>query len=229
MNRYGLFLGLLALLLFLPGESVRAQAPAPAKRLILLDPAHGGTDPGVKLDDKRHEKDIVLALGRLLQKELQAVSFLRVQLTRSGDQTTTVAERQRIARESRPDVFVSLHVNAAFGKKAAGYEVYFPGFRSAASAKNNAQAILRDMAVNKHLNDSVRLAQEIQKQMDQVFPRRGRGLREAPLQILEGLSVPALVLEVGFATNPEEKKQLLTEETQQATVRALGKALRAYF
>ena len=85
------------------------------------------------------------------------------------------------------------------------------------------------MAKNKHLNDSVRLAQQIQAGLDKVFPRKGRGLRDAPSPLLDGLNVPGLVVELGFATNPEERKRLVEEETQLAVARALLKGLQGYF
>ncbi len=85
------------------------------------------------------------------------------------------------------------------------------------------------MAKNRSLNDSVRLAQQIQAALETVFPRKGRGLRDAPSPLLSGLTIPGLVVEVGFATNPEERKQLTGEETQRAVARALVKGLRDYF
>lgn len=85
------------------------------------------------------------------------------------------------------------------------------------------------MAKNKYLNDSVRLAQTIQKNMEKVFPRKGRGLRDAPIPVLTGLSIPAVVLEIGFATNLEDKEKIMDEKTQSAIVQALSTSIREYF
>jgi N-acetylmuramoyl-L-alanine amidase len=98
-----------------------------------------------------------------------------------------------------------------------------------ATDQNGSKAILKDMAQNKYLNDSVRLAQMIQRNMENVFPRKGRGLRDAPMPILGDLSIPAVVLEVGFATNTDDRKKILNEKTQQAIAQALAKGIRDYF
>jgi N-acetylmuramoyl-L-alanine amidase len=84
-------------------------------------------------------------------------------------------------------------------------------------------------AKNKYLNDSIRLAQIIQKNLDALFPRKGRGLREADLPIIEDLFVPALVVEMGFASNPEDKKKLLSPNTQTEIAQALAKSIKSYF
>ncbi len=141
----------------------------------------------------------------------------------------TIAERIKAAGSLKPDCLISLHINAGFGKTATGYEVYFPGFRQNASGGGDTTPILKDMAKNRSLNDSVRLAQHIQDSLETVFPRKGRGLRDAPSPLLDGLTMPGLVVELGFATNPEERKRLTAEETQRAIARALVKGLRDYF
>lgn len=195
---------------------------------VLIDPAHGGEDPGV-VSDQLREKDLTLNIALLIRQEAQKGENLQVQLTRSADRTMTVAERIKAAGALKPECLISLHINAGFGKKATGYEVYFPGFRQNLATGGETAPILKDMAKNRSLNDSVRLAQQIQASIETVFPRKGRGLRDAPSPLLEGLTVPGLIVEMGFATNPEERKRLTEEETQRAIARALVKGLRDYF
>jgi N-acetylmuramoyl-L-alanine amidase len=201
-----------------------------AKRLVIIDAAHGGTDAGVMVTDKIQEKEITLILAQLLQKELAKSPDIQTQLTRTSDKTISNAERIKMVKAASGEVlFISLHVNAGFGKKATGYEIYFPGFKTPATDQNESKAILKDMEQNKYLNDSVRLAQMIQRNMENVFPRKGRGLRDAPMPILGDLSIPAVVMEVGFATNTDDRKKILTEKTQQAIAQALAKGIRDYF
>jgi N-acetylmuramoyl-L-alanine amidase len=195
---------------------------------VLIDPAHGGEDAGV-VSDQLKEKDLTMNIALLIRQEAQKEEHFQVQLTRTADRTMTVAERIRAAGELKPDCLISLHINAGFGKKATGYEVYFPGFRQNLSAGGESAPILKDMVKNRSLNDSVRLAQQIQASIETVFPRKGRGLRDAPSPLLDGLTMPGLVVELGFATNPEERKRLTGEETQQAIARALVQGLRGYF
>jgi N-acetylmuramoyl-L-alanine amidase len=195
---------------------------------VLIDPAHGGEEPGV-VSDKIREKDLTLNLALLIRQEARKTPGLQIQLTRVDDRTVTVADRIKSAISMKPDCLISLHVNAGFGKKATGYEVYFPGFRQGSAGSADTAPILKDMEQNRHLNDSVRLAQRIQGSLESVFPRRGRGLREAPSPLLEGLNIPGLAVEVGFATHPEDRKKLTGEETQRAVARALLKGLQDYF
>ena len=221
-------LGLL-LLVLIAVPSATAQT-AQAKRLVIIDAAHGGTDAGVMVTDKIREKEITLVLAQLMQKEMAKFPGIQSQLTRTSDKTVANAERVKMARKPPGEVvFISLHVNAGFGKKAAGYEIYFPGFKTPAADQNESQAILRDMAQNKYLNDSVRLAQRVQRNMESVFPRKGRGLRDAPAPIFDDLTVPAIVLEVGFATQADDRKMILNEKTQQAIAQALARSVNDYF
>src|SRR3989304_476190 len=225
--RYGIILFcLLMALVFSPLPSRAEQAPA--KYLVVIDPAHGGSDRGVESSDKECEKDIVLKIAVALQKELQIDRNVRVQLTRTSDVAMSIAERIKVIRASGAGMFISLHINAGFGKKAAGYEVYFPGFKAASSNKNAASEIVRDMAENKHLNDSVALAQVIRRSLQNVFPRKDRDLRDAPMAILEGLSLPAVVVEIGFATNPEDKKTLVDENGRKMIAQALSKSIKEF-
>ncbi len=201
-----------------------------AKRLVIIDAAHGGADAGVMVTDKIQEKEITLILAQLLQKELAKSPDIQTQLTRTSDKTISNAERIKMVKAASGEVlFISLHVNAGFGNKATGYEIFFPGFKTPATDQNESKAILKDMEQNKYLNDSVRLAQMIQRNMENVFPRKGRGLRDAPMPILGDLSIPAVVLEVGFATNTDDRKKILNEKTQQAIAQALAKGIRDYF
>ncbi|MDY0187712.1 MAG: N-acetylmuramoyl-L-alanine amidase [Syntrophus sp. (in: bacteria)] len=198
--------------------------------LVVLDPAHGGSEKGVRFSDDVYEKDVTLAIARSVQKELLAAQNIRVQLTRDSDRTLSLREREQFARNAAPDLFLSLHVNAGFGKKASGFEIYFPGFkRNTQGEKEDSSVILTDMARNKHLNDSVRFAYILQKNLEQVFPRKGRGLREASVPVLEGIVKPAVVVELGFVSNPEDRKQMLEKEIQLAVARAISKSIKELY
>ena len=208
--------------------AMTAAAAQPNRHTVLIDPAHGGEDTGV-VSDKLREKDLTMNLALLIRQEARKTADLQVHLTRNADRKMTIAERINAVGTVKPDCLISLHVNAGFGKKATGYEVYFPGFRQTVAGGGDSAAILKDMEKNKNLNDSVRLAQQIQSSLEKVFPRKGRGLRDAPCPLLDGLNVPGLVVEIGFATNPEDRKSLNEEETQRAVAQALVRGLQAYF
>jgi N-acetylmuramoyl-L-alanine amidase len=196
--------------------------------MVMIDPAHGGDETGV-VSDKLREKDVTMNLALLIRQEAQQKANFDVQLTRSEDRTITMAERKKSASALKPDCLLSLHVNAGFGKKATGYEVYFPGFKQTIVGGSESAAILKDMEKNRYLNDSVRLAQAIQSGIESVFPRQGRGLRDAPSPLLDGLTIPGVIVEIGFATHPEDRKKLTDENTQRAVARALVAGLWKFF
>ena len=221
-------ISILLILMFAPVKASIAQT-SQGKYQVIVDAAHGGMDSGVKLSDKYFEKDITLAIASMLKKELDKSGNINVQLTRSNDKDITLSERIKIITASHSDVFVGIHVNAGFGKESSGYELYFPGFKTVSAEKVNSKEILEDMVKNKYLNDSVKLAQLIQRNLENVFPRKSRGLRNAPLVILEGLKIPGVVVEIGFATNQDDRKKIMDEGVRNAIAGALSKSIREYF
>jgi N-acetylmuramoyl-L-alanine amidase len=199
-----------------------------ATHLVLIDPAHGGQDPGV-VSDKLREKDLTLNLALLIRQEAQKKQGLQIQLTRTADRGMTAAERAKTAMTMKAECIISLHVNAGFGNKSTGYEIYFPGFQQEVPGGKDTSPIIKDMARNKALNDSVRLAQQILSGLETVLPRKGRGLRDAPSPLLDGLNIPGLVVEIGFATHPDDRKKLTDPETQKDIANAIVNGLQNYF
>ena len=201
---------------------------AEKKHLIVVDPAHGGQDAGVKLTDNTSEKEITLAIALAMQKELASENNIEVVLTRNADTNVTIEERKDNILKIKPELFLSLHVNAGFGKEAAGFELYYPGFKEMEENNKEAKNSPKNKK-SKYLNDSFRLANIIQKNLDALFPRKGRGLREADVPVMEGMTIPALVVEIGFATNPEDKKKLLSEKTQKEIAKVLAKSIILFY
>lgn len=213
----------------IPSSVMMAQSDQ-KKHLVIIDAAHGGVDGGVIVTDRIREKDVVLILSLLLQKELAKIPGIQVQMTRTSDKMLSASARRKVAETAPADsLFISLHINAGFGKNATGHEIYFPGFKTAPEEKGGSKAIVRDMVRNKSLNDSVRFAQLVQRNMENIFPRKGRGLRDASMPILNNLTMPAVAVEIGFATNTDDRKNLTDERTQQAIAQALGKSVRDFF
>lgn len=229
MDQYTkIIISALLILMFTPISASIAQ-PFHGTHQVIVDASHGGTDPGVKLSDKYFEKDLTLAIASMLKKELDKSGNINVQLTRSADKDLSLSERVKIITASHADIFVGIHVNSGFGKESSGYELYFPGFKSMSAEQINSKEILEDMAKNKYLNDSVKLAQLIQRNLENVFPRKSRGLRNAPLVILEGMKIPGVIVEIGFATNQDDRKKIMDENVRNAVAGALAKSIREYF
>jgi len=196
------------------------------KKVVIIDAAHGGSDSGVGLSGGVKEKDLTLQIAQMVEKDLAQSGQFQIRLTRTADTTMSMEDRLKVIRAAKADIVVSLHVNAGFDKNSSGYEVYFPGFKSLPGGQNDSKAILKDMVKNKYLNDSVRLAQMIGKNLAVIFPHKDRGLRDAPVPLLEGLTIPAVVVEMGFATNENDRNLLLNATTKQALAKALSKGIR---
>lgn len=222
MNR---ILRLVFISLFIFCIAVPSWARDPAgKYLVVLDPGHGGTDKGVKISGDVAESDITLAVAQFIRDELEKAGTA-VKLTRTGE-GASLSERIKIANNPGTDLFLSIHVNAGFGKEAAGYEMYFPGFSAPPGSENDSRDIVKDMVKTQNLNESVRLARIVQKNLEPVLPRKDRGLREAPVRVQAG--IPALAIELGFATNPAEKKQITSRDVQKKIASALARSIQEF-
>jgi N-acetylmuramoyl-L-alanine amidase len=197
--------------------------------VVVIDPAHGGDETGVKMKEDIYEKDITLALAKLTQKYLEGTGKVRVELTRTSDRSVSLSDRVKKAASARADLFISIHVNAGFGKKASGFEVYFPGFKGPTAEGSESHEIVKDMVRTQYLNEGVRYARLLQKQMESVFPRKDRGLREAPIRVIQELTIPAVVIETGFATETKDRKDLLEPSKQKTIAEAIGKSVLEYF
>jgi N-acetylmuramoyl-L-alanine amidase len=197
------------------------------KHIILIDPAHGGEDQGIKLTNDVYEKDITLAIAQFIKRELSKESNLEVVLTRDSDKTVTEEDRKKSIGKIKPDFFLSLHVNGGFGRNASGFELYYQGLSEDIGKKTAKDDKLQ--VKNKCQNDSVAMAKIIQENLNTLFPRKGRGLRKADLPVTDGLLVPGLVVEMGFATNSEDKSKLLNLKTQAEISKSLAKSIKTFF
>jgi N-acetylmuramoyl-L-alanine amidase len=199
------------------------------KSVILIDPAHGGKDQGIELTNDIAEKDIALAVALSIKKELSSEKNIEVILTRDSDKTVDLAERKKIIEKVKPDFLISIHVNGGFGKNASGFEIYYPEYGENNINENKKTKDNTQQLKNKCQNDSLGMAKIVQENLNVLFPRKGRGLRKADLPVIDGLAIPALTVEMSFATNAEDKKKLLTLKTQTDISKALAKSVKTFF
>lgn len=217
-------------LLILPAALATAyEKGSQGKPVVVIDPGHGGADTGVILTKDLQEKGLTLAIGKQVQEYLGSKGKIEVVMTRDADRDVGMEERVRLAVKGRADLFVGLHVNAGFARDSSGFEVYFPGFKTPTKTSDDSGEIVKDMISTRSLNESVRFSQLLRKQMEAVFPRRDRGLRTSPVRILTHLAVPAVALEMGFATNERDRKDLMDAKRQGEIAQAVGKSIEEYF
>lgn len=206
---------------------------------IVIDPGHGGTDIGATSNGGSAEKSVVLSIASRLARVL-AQSGHTVRLTRAGDEGRALTDRTALANRMEAAVFVSLHANASTVRSVSGAETYYMSLdenatdeQAAATARLENRAgqddrrsgidlILWDLAQAEVLNESAELALAVQQRLNQRLGLRDRGVKQAPFVVLTGATMPAILVEVGFLSNPDEAKLLESAEHQQRVAEAIA-------
>ena len=208
-----------------------AKKPTLSARRIILDPGHGGKDPGTTNANGLMEKDIVLNVALQVAKKLREEHHCEVVLTRDRDVFIPLEERTAIANTKEGDLFVSIHVNAAPNREAHGIETYVLDLatnkeamrvaaqENASSARqiSDLQSILLDLMYNSKVNESLKLAGLVQDEMVSGLGKRfnevnNLGVKKAPFVVLIGAQMPAILTEIAFLSNPEEAKRLQSDK-----------------
>jgi N-acetylmuramoyl-L-alanine amidase len=218
-------------------------APAGGVRTVVIDPGHGGSETGSKGPSGALEKDVTLAVARRLKASLEARLGVRAILTRDGDETVGLEQRAAVANNNKADVFVSLHTNAALRPQAAGAEIFYLsldeyGDRAKAIARGASETLpvvgggMRDieiipweMAQARYITQSAALAESVEATFRDRVPLSAHGVQQAPLRVLVGANMPAVLVEMGFLTNPSQEQQLTSGGYQDTIVRALVEAI----
>ena len=214
-------------------------------RRVVIDAGHGGHDPGTigrGLQEKDVVLDVALRLERLVRQELGT----EVILTRSTDVFVPLEERTAIANSKGADLFVSIHANASRNPRARGIETYFLNFArsphaESVAARENAistatledlQNLVKAIALNSKIDESRDLAASIQESMVNAVREQhavpDRGVHTAPLYVLIGANMPAVLAELAFVTNPDDEKRLRTPQYREVLARSLLGGLRGY-
>lgn len=238
--------------------AVRAPSPEPVDpaRVVVIDPGHGGRDPGTRGRGGTEEKDVVLGISRALARILSEVEGLEVHLTRDSDELVPIWRRGELATEWKGDrhgVFVSIHANAVPNSSATrGFETYFLSEarteheRRVAALENAAvqyeeesdqfrssdpdlSFILTELRNLDHAHWSSLLAEIVQGELQEVHPGPNRGVKQGPLAVITNSLMPAVLVEVGFLSNREEERLLNQERFQEDVARAVAEAIREFF
>jgi len=245
-----------------PGAAGRSPAPtAPSARVrspqrserpltIVLDPGHGGHDTGAVGPLGLLEKDVVLDVALRLAELLRTRLAVRVLLTRAEDVFVPLGERTTMANRARADFLLSLHVNGAGRRRAAGFETFFfsrePSdsdarasaqrenlpLEAAAAGDRGQEELLRatlaDMAVTRDMKESASLAEAILGALDGLLAVQNRGVKSGPFHVLATAAMPAVLVESAFITNPEEERQLRQDAHRQRIAEALFAGIARY-
>ena len=230
-------------------EATRERVQAAPLRTIVLDAGHGGPDLGAVGHSGLTEKDLVLDVTRRVARLVEEQLKIKVLLTRSDDTFITLRDRTTMANRARADLFVSIHANA-HRNAVSGVETYFlsseatdNAARQVAAAENSVidleapaararpdfvKAILWDLAQSEFQTESSRLAEIVQDSMTQSLRIPNRGVKQAGFYVLGGAAMPAILIEIGFITHPQEERRLRDPRYRDEIARAILAGLAEY-
>ena len=216
-------------------------APTVPIRTITIDPGHGGEDEGAKGANGTKEKDLVLAIARRVKATLEARLGVRVLLTREDDRNVALDDRTALANNNKADLFVSLHVNASMRKSVSGASIFIAAFdREDARAAGlgapervpafggglrDIEMVPWDLAQIPHVDQSSAFATVLEQQFRDGVPLSSHPIEHAPLRVLESANMPAVLVELGYVSNPEQEKVLTGDAFQNTFVQRLADAV----
>lgn len=226
------------------------QGPPDASRpLVVLDPGHGGHDPGAS-NGTLQEKSVTLALALAIRDELLTNGGVRVAMTREQDRYLMLAERSSIARRLGADLFVSIHADSAENDSARGASVYVLSERGSSEAaarfaarENQADtingvavadtsdvvgAILLDLSQREAQAGSEEMAGLILREAQGDVPVRRNAVQSAAFAVLKAPDIPSVLFETGYMSNPEDAAFLASEEGRTAVARSTARAIRVF-
>ncbi|HSC81385.1 MAG TPA: N-acetylmuramoyl-L-alanine amidase [Chitinolyticbacter sp.] len=245
-------------------ETTRSDQPAtdaPVRRedlkidrlvTVVLDPGHGGEDPGAVGPRGNHEKTVVLEIARRLKALLEAEPNMRVVLTRDGDYFVPLGTRVRKARAAKADLFISIHADAFTRPEANGSSVFALSERGATSTaarwlaqtQNDADLIggvkldvkdahlartLMDLTQTATINDSLKVGKHMLGELGSINRLHKAHVEQAGFAVLKAPDIPSVLVETAFISNPEEEKRLISDDYQQKMALALFAGIKRYF
>ena len=217
-------------------------------KTIVIDAGHGGKDPGAVGYRGTKEKDIALDVAKRLEKKLSKNLNVKIVMTRDEDIFLRLSERTRIANENNGSLFISIHTNAAEDRRASGFETFLigPNKNEAAvrvAARENAVLELEGISGQKLTNEdlikatiaqsafaskSEQFASMVQGEIKKRVQSKDRGVKQAGFYVLMGASMPNVLVELGFISNPSEEKKLRSPQYRDQLATAIYRAVEQY-
>ncbi|HQT76335.1 MAG TPA: N-acetylmuramoyl-L-alanine amidase, partial [Rhodopila sp.] len=231
----------------------RADAAEPAKPvpLVMLDPGHGGKDPGAIGVSGTYEKHVSLLTALELKRQLEAGGRYRVELTRAHDVFIPLEGRVEAAQRHRAALFVSMHADALSDHSVRGASVYtlaptasdtltaalarrengadHPGRHHRHGASPAVQEILANLVRAQTRSESLRLARGLVESLDRDLPMLPNPERSAGFTVLKAAAIPSVLVEMGFMSNPHDEAMLRRTDHRRLVARAMHRAVDAYF
>lgn len=236
----------------LPAEEPKAgKAGRDRPIVIMLDPGHGGEDPGAIGRNKTREKDIVLQIARRLRALIQKEPNMRVFMTRNEDVFIPLKVRVAKARKQRADLFISIHADAFTSQAARGSSVFALSTKGATSTaakflaqtQNEADQIggvsksgdryldhtMIDLLQTATISDSLKFGKEVLNRMGKINKLHKNSVDQAGFAVLKAPDIPSILVETAFISNLEEERKLRTSHFQQQVAESIFAGIKAYF
>ena len=230
--------------------AVYADTKKAAKTVVVVDPGHGGVDPGAIGKRKTYEKNVVLQIAKRLRNELQKDPNIKVFLTRDKDIFVPLSERVRFAQQKKADLFISLHADAHKNRRIRGGSVYVLSDKSSdkeaarlarkanegdlmagidlSHESKDVQNILIDLAQRETMNKSAELAKEVIQDLGKVTKLRKDRIMFAGFRVLKAPEIPSVLVEMSYISNPTEERLLTQREHQTKLARAISNSVHRY-
>ena len=219
---------------------------------VVLDPGHGGEDPGAVGQRGNYEKNVVLSIGRRLKAKIDAENNMRSTLTRDGDFFIPLHQRVQKARRVQADLFVSIHADAFLKPTARGSSVFVLSENGASSSaarwlakkENDADLIggvnldvkdpflartLLDLSQTATINDSLKLGKSVLGELGRINTLHKGEVEQAGFAVLKAPDIPSILVETAFISNPEEEARLTDEDYQDKMADAILRGIKRYF
>lgn len=232
-------------------EKKPATARDAARKLIVIDPGHGGIDPGAIGINRTKEKDVVLAFAMSLREHLLRVGQYDVVMTRENDRFVSLRDRVRVARENTADLFIAIHADSVRGRQARGLTIYTLSEKASdaeaealAHKENRADIIagldlgaeseevtdiLIDLVQRESKGHSMVFARKAVSEMKPVSDFSGKPLRSAGFVVLKAPDVPSVLVELGYLSSRQDEAQLSAPSWRDKVAAAMSRAIVKYF
>jgi N-acetylmuramoyl-L-alanine amidase len=230
------------------------HAPVDSGRdiIVAVDPGHGGEDPGAIGLRHTEEKNVTLAIARLLAQQIDAQHGMRAVLTRNSDIFIPLRDRMKIARRAKADLFVSVHADCVTDRQIAGASVYILSMRGASSEaahwlaerENDADlkggvqlddksstlaSVLLNLSQSATISDSMTAARQVLVSLDHAVPVRKSEVQQAAFVVLKSPDIPSMLVETDYISDPAEERRLRSRSGQLKIAHAVFRGIRGFF
>lgn len=231
---------------------IKKVSRKPRDIIVVIDPGHGGKDPGATGARGTHEKDVVLTISKQLQQRINQEQGFKAILTRNADYYLSLRRRLNLAHQYKADMFVAIHADAYRHNRAHGASVYALSERGATSeaarwlAKRENESefvggleladkdhllreVLIDLSQTHTIGASLQMGTNVLHQMSKFTTLHHPSVEQAAFVVLKSPDIPSLLVETGFLSNPKEESKLTSKSYQNKLVNAIAEGIKSYF